>query len=230
MAPEFDRYAGDYETLLKDPVREYFAPGSDFFVRRKLDVLLDFARRAGFDAGRMDWLDVGCGKGQLLRAGRPLFRRVVGCDVSAAMLEGVGDLEVADQPELDRLPFDAASVDLVTAVCVYHHIALDSRARLTEDIWRVLRPGGAFAIIEHNPLNPIVQLIVRRTPVDADARLLLSGAARRLLHEARFELSGTRFFLYAPQRIYSRVAAMEQALGRVPLGGQYAVFGLKPSS
>lgn len=227
MSAEFDRLADDYEALLDDPLREYFAPGSEFFVTRKVEMLLAFARRQGLDTRRQTWLDVGCGKGQLLRAGRSFFASVIGCDVSTGMLEEAGDLQVVTQTEADRLPFADASADWVTAVCVYHHVEPGDRAALTAEIRRVLRPGGIFAIIEHNPLNPAVQLIIRRTPVDAHAILLSAGRSRRLLRDAGFEVVDTRHFLYLPQRLYQRAAFIEHALERLPLGGQYAVFGRK---
>jgi len=228
VSAEFDRLATDYEELLKDPVRDYFAPGSGFFVRRKIDVLLAFARGIGADTRRQTWLDVGCGKGQLLRAGQSHFAAVHGCDVSTAMMDDARDLHVVAQTEPDRIPFADESVDWVTAVCLFHHVEPRDRGRLTAEIRRVLKPGGIFAMVEHNPLNPAVQLIVRRTPVDAHAILLTAARARRVLRDAGLTVLGTRHFLYVPQRLYAWASIVERALERVPLGGQYAVFGRKP--
>src|SRR5205823_5259609 len=101
-------------------------------------------------------------------------------------------LNVVLQPEPDRLPFGDASIDWVTAVCIYHHVPQPDRAALTTEARRVLRPGGIFAIIEHNPLNPAVQLIVRRTPVDEHAELLTAGCARRMARRAGFRVLETR--------------------------------------
>jgi SAM-dependent methyltransferase len=229
MTAEFDRLAAEYEKLLEDPLRDYFAPGSDFFVTRKLDMLLGFAGARGLDTSKMTWLDVGCGKGQLLRAGRPHFARVVGCDVSSAMFEGCRDLDVTEQIDPDRLPFEDASVDWVTAVCVYHHVDPAARSRLTIEIRRVLKPAGVFAIIEHNPLNPVVQMIVRRTPVDEHAILLTARSARRLMTDAGLEAVDTRYFLYLPQWLYRRGRLLEKSFEKVPLGGQYAAFGINPA-
>jgi SAM-dependent methyltransferase len=227
VSAEFDRLATGYDERLKNPVRDSFAPGSEFFVVRKIDVLQAFARSIGVDTRQQTWLDVGCGKGQLLRAGQSHFAAVHGCDVSTGMIDGARDLHVVPQSEPDRIPFGDASVDWVTAVCVYHHVEPRDRARLTAEIRRVLKPGGIFAIVEHNPLNPAVQVIVRRTQVDEHAILLTAGRARHLLRDAGFAVLGTRHFLYVPQRLYRWAWIVERALERLPLGGQYAVFARK---
>jgi SAM-dependent methyltransferase len=229
MNQEFDRLAPEYKELLNDPVREYFAPGSEFFLTRKIDMLLDFAGREGVDTRKATWLDVGCGKGDLLRAAQPYFARALGCDVSLGMITECHGLEVVRQTDPLRLPFEAGSVDWVTAVCIFHHISRPERAPLVADIYRVLRPGGIFAIIEHNPFNPAVQLIIRRTPVDKNAELLTAKTARSLVQTASMQTVATRYFLYVPQRVYGWAARLERALDRAPLGGQYVVFGRKPA-
>jgi len=229
MDQEFDRLAPEYKELLKDAVREYFAPGSEFFLTRKIDVLLDFAAREGLDTRQATWLDVGCGKGELLRAARQHFARALGCDVSLGMMAACSDLEVVHQADPLRLPFADGSVDWVTAVCIFHHINPEERAPLVADIYRVLRPGGIFANIEHNPFNPAVQLIVRRTPVDENAQLLTARATRHLMRAASMQTVATQYFLYVPQRLYGWAASVERALDRAPLGGQYVVFGRKPA-
>ena len=229
MDPEFDRLAAEYKELLNHPWREYFAPGSEFFLTRKIDLLLEFAAREGMDTRQGTWLDIGCGKGELLRAAQPHFARALGCDVSLGMLAECRDLEVVHQLDPLRLPFEDNSVDWVTAVCIFHHIDPQERASLVAETCRVLRPGGIFAIIEHNPLNPAVQLIVRQTPVDENARLLTARTVGRLMQAASIEIVGIQYFLYVPQRMYCWAAPLEHALSRMPLGGQYVVFGRRPA-
>jgi SAM-dependent methyltransferase len=131
------------------------------------------------------------------------------------------------QSDDGTIPFPDESFDFVTAVCVYHHVPRASRAQLTAEVHRVLKPGGTLAIIEHNPFNPITRLIVSRTPVDADAVLLRSAETRRLIGNADFALNEQTYFLYFPERIYSKLSGVETVLRRLPLGGQYAVFATK---
>jgi SAM-dependent methyltransferase len=110
-------------------------------------------------------------------------------------------------------------------VCVYHHVPPASRAALTAEVRRVLKVGGVFALIEHNPFNPATRLIVSRTPVDAGALLLRPSESRRLLRASGFEVEEQRYFLYLPGSLYRRFGAIETLLARAPLGGQYVLFG-----
>lgn len=228
MPAEFDRYAGKYSDLLKDPVRERFAPGSAFFMARKWTLIREFYRRQRRDPSRDCWLDVGCGTGDLLRLGRPHFRDAVGCDVSAEMLAASPDLPISHQTDPVTLPFSGAYFDFVTAVCVFHHIEPVVRNPVITELGRVLKPGGVVCIIEHNPYNPVTQLIVRRSPVDVNAKLLGAGLAKRLLAHAGFEIVEHEYFLYLPEKLYVAVGFLESLLAKAPLGGQYAVFGRKP--
>src|SRR5215475_11486509 len=84
-------------------------------------------------------------------------------------------------------------------------VPLESRLELAREIYRAVKPGGIFAVIEHNPVNPATRLIVSRTPVDADAILLYSGESRALLKSAGFTLEEQEYFLYLPERLYRRI-------------------------
>jgi SAM-dependent methyltransferase len=225
---EFDGYASDYEALLRDPIRDTFAASRQFFFERKLHVIRRFYRRQAIDPRAVRWLDVGCGQGELLRLGQPDFKSAAGCDVSDGMLKHCRDLEIRRQPSPQELPFEGGVFDLVTAVCVYHHIPDNVRPLLTAEILRVLSPGGVFCIMEHNPLNPATRLIVARTPVDADAHLLMAGQAAKLLSSIGATFIETRYFLFLPQRLHQYLAGLEDLLSRAPVGGQYAVFASRP--
>ena len=178
----------------------------------------------------MDWLDVGCGQGELLELGAAQFRHAAGCDPSYGMLKGTSKTnacaaELQVQTRTTALPFPDQSFDLVTAVCVYHHVHGQDRTLLTQSIRRVLRPGGIFCMIEHNPWNPVTRAIVNRCPVDVDAELLSAPVAAELLRAGQLEPIQTSYFLYLPATFYRSLGWLENALRNVPAGGQYAVFG-----
>jgi SAM-dependent methyltransferase len=228
MQPEFDRYASQYENLLEDPLRGLFSSGRDsFFHVRKRDLILRYMKRQKLDSGQLSWLDLGCGKGELLKLLGASFRTAHGCDPSSGMLqEGVG-LDIRHQSDPGQIPFPDGHFDFVSAVCVFHHVPVEARPALVQEVRRVLKPAGIFAIIEHNPYNPLTQWIVSRTPVDQDAVLLRAKQSRRLMEENGFDEVQTRYFLYSPEKVYRLAPTLEDHLEGLPLGGQYMATGKK---
>ena len=229
---EFDRYSNSYAELLKDSLRDSFSGAqAEFFHLRKRDLIRHYFQRRRIDTRSMRYLDLGCGKGELLRLLQPFFGHVAGCDPSAGMLDAVEGIEVCLQSEENKIPFSASSFDFVTAAAVYHHVPPALRTMLTQEVKRVLKPGGVFAIIEHNPFNPVTRLIVSRTPVDADAVFLTASETRRLMASTGFAVDTSDYFLYFPMRVYeSGGRHLEKLLTKLPLGGQYAVFGINPAN
>ncbi len=225
---EFDGLADGYEQMLADPLRSRFANSTEFFHRRKLEVLRTHLAATGKLARDLRWLDLGCGRGDLLRMGRAEFESAYGCDVSPASLKYCEGITVREQKRADSIPFDAQSFDLVTAACVYHHVALSERLKLTRSALDILRPGGLFIMFEHNPWNPVTRAIVRRSPIDVNAILLRPSESVELLRVAGFLRVSIRYFLFLPEAAGAKMTRVENWLCRVPLGGQYAVFGETP--
>jgi SAM-dependent methyltransferase len=210
-------------------MREWFAPGSGlFFQIRKFDLIQEFFRRQHQPTRDLRWLDVGCGFGELLRLGGNSFRSAQGCDPSTGMLEHCHDISIETQIDPCKLPYANCSFDFVTAVCVFHHVELSDRSCLTREIARVLTPGGYACIIEHNPFNPVTRAIVRRTPVDANASLLMPAMVSSLFLASGLEVKRTRFFLYLPESLYRLAPGLERLLALIPAGGQFATFARKP--
>ena len=227
-SPEFDQYALSYAELLDDPARNRFARDPLYFHQRKWALIENFLKGANQTASTQTWLDVGCGRGELLELGGANFALAMGCDPSSSMLTSNSPFKMYQQPSLVELPFKNNSVDFVTAVCVYHHVHGEARTLLTNEIRRVLVPGGLCCIIEHNPRNPVTRRIVKRCPVDIDAELLTAELATRLFEASGFESLGTDFFLYLPEFFFNKFGALEKMLSKIPFGGQYALFCRTP--
>ena len=224
MPAEFDSYAAaGYRDLLHDPIRQKFGE-SRFFFERKLKLLRALYEQYAGSTQAASWLDVGCGEGTLLHMGKTYFAAVAGCDISDGMIHHSQGLNVRKQLSPTQLPFADKSFDFATAVCVYHHVDVADRVSLTAEVSRVLKPHGLFCVIEHNPVNPITRLIVRRSPIDSHAQLLTARKTRSLAGAAGMGILATRYFLYFPERLYSIMAATEEMLAPLPLGGQYAVL------
>ncbi|HYZ85994.1 MAG TPA: class I SAM-dependent methyltransferase [Bryobacteraceae bacterium] len=226
---QFDQFAKSYDELLRDPIRDVFSGrGAAFFHERKRDLIRDWFRRRRRSTQQLSYLDVGCGKGELLSLLQKDFERVSGCDPSEEMLAEADCAVTQRQTDSTKIPFADSSFDFVTAVCVFHHVPPDLRDSLTRDIVRVLRPGGVFSIIEHNPWNPATRIIVSRTPVDADAILLPARESMNRLRNAGLRIAGCEYFLYFPEALYRYLGRTESLMRSLPFGGQYAVFAEKP--
>jgi SAM-dependent methyltransferase len=225
----FDELSASYHELLRDPLRDRFT-GQDsiFFHRRKSDLIRRFFRRRNIPTAGLRHLDLGCGKGELLTLLRGDFAYSAGCDVSADMMRQITGIETRVQTDPLKIPFEDATFDLVTAVCVYHHVDPAARPLLTREIRRVLKPGAIWCMIEHNPLNPMTRWIVGRTPVDAGAVLLGAAESRSVAEGAGFQSIEQDYFLYFPQALYRSCGWLEGWLAKLPLGGQYALFSAGP--
>jgi SAM-dependent methyltransferase len=173
-------------------------------------------------------LDVGCGVGALHPFLRGMFGSISGADVSSASIAQA----LARNPGIDyrayadgRLPYEPASFDVATAVCVMHHVPPQEWPAFVAEMRRVVRPGGLVCVIEHNPFNPLTRLAVSRCEFDRDAVLLRAGTTRRLLRNAGFTDVASRYFLLLPSA-HVLARRCERAFGRLALGAQYAAWGL----
>ncbi len=223
---DFDRYADTYDAAVNKAIG---LPGLsvDFFTAAKIDHINAFLQQH-FAAGQpLSLLDVGCGVGNYHPGLRADNRCIVGIDVSAQSIETAS----LRHPDVDYrvyggtdIPFEASRFDFAMAVCVYHHIPPALRPALTADIRRVLKPGGWFAILEHNPLNPLTRRVVDRCPFDADAVLLKRQEAEVLMRDAGLACIRTEFILTVP--VKGRVGrAVNRTFASLPLGSQYMTFG-----
>jgi SAM-dependent methyltransferase len=92
-------------------------------------------------------LDLGCGKGRFTRRLAVRGARVVGLDISRAML-----LETRGLPcvrgSARRLPFASGTFDAVVAVETFQHI--QDVTNTIAEVRRVLRPVGRFLVVDRN--------------------------------------------------------------------------------
>ena len=119
------------------------------------------------------------------------------------------------------LPFADGTFDLVYAVGVLHHIPSSEHDRTYGEIFRVLKPGGAFALFEMNPWNPVTQIVFAISIVDRHATMFSSRAAKRRLK--RFGRVETRYYAYFPAWL-SWLRPLEPYLEKILLGTLYAVI------
>jgi SAM-dependent methyltransferase len=215
-----DSYREEVERVVK-----FSGQSAQYFTKLKARALIDLARRRVGDPAGLTALDVGCGVGVTDRYLVGAFGRTLGVDI----FEGVLDAATAANPDVEyrlydgnELPFPDASIDIAFAICVLHHVPPARWAGFTAEMARVLRPGGIAAIFEHNPINPLTRRVVADCVFDEDAVLLRRRTATALLCDSGLRFPEHRYIAFLPFGGH-RVAPIEAAMRRIPLGAQYYV-------
>jgi len=119
----------------------------------------------------MSLLDVGCGRGTVLRNLRDRFARVVGVDISSRNLDRLrqelGSVEL-HQASAHELPFPDASFDRVLLYGVLHYMPSWNHAGLVIlELIRVSRPGGIVVVGDNEPvLNTAFDPPMQKQPVN----------------------------------------------------------------
>jgi SAM-dependent methyltransferase len=104
--------------------------------------------RAQLDGRRdLKLLDAGCGTGGTTRA-LACFGQVVGVDLAWEALEPARDrgLQLLARGSVERLPFGAASFDVVTSFEVVYHLGVGDDACAFAEFRRVLKPHGMLLL------------------------------------------------------------------------------------
>jgi len=219
---EFDDYAAGYEAGMENAAKRIAGASPVDFLRPKIDLLRAVIDPIPAGAGVLDF---GCGTGEFLALIRERWPelQLEGCDLSQGMLDeahGRGKLAEVALWKYDGGELPCERYDVITAVCVFHHIPPDEWVVIARHIRGALKPGGKFVLIEHNPWNPVTSWVVARTPIDENAVMLSIPTAKWIFKEAGFKICLVRNFMFAPPR-FRVLHGVERMLGGVPFGGQY---------
>jgi len=151
-----------YWAVLTDPSKkdggwnkvDFFQTGID-----EIESLLKKTSHLGIQLRFELALDYGCGVGRLSRALSTSFRRVLGVDISDAMLSEARSANAGfDNIQFLRndggsLPFVAdGTIDLVYSNIALQHSPRKNQRILIKEFCRILRPGGA--LIFQTPSHP----------------------------------------------------------------------------
>jgi SAM-dependent methyltransferase len=224
----FDQFARDYDELLRDPLRDRFAGGSEFFIRQKCRIVERRLQR-GSGSLRLRVLDAGCGQGTALSLLDPSIR-AFGTDISLPMLKDAARRGPVAVQEPYQLPFADDTFDAAYAFCIYHHIPDEEHVRHLSELRRVVKPGGEVMVFEHNPYNPVTARIFARAPIDRGCHMIKPRTLRETFRAAGLNGIEQGYLLFVPESLNGLLGFVEPALAWLPLGGQYFVSGRKPSS
>jgi ubiquinone/menaquinone biosynthesis C-methylase UbiE len=161
-----DESASLYETQ----VEILFGGVADAMRRQGLLPIGEWRSAAG-GSGRL--LDLGTGTGSMLRLVADAFPglSLSGLDLSAAYLKRARKAlgRHADEwheAAAEDIPLPDASVDIVTAVYLFHELPPKIRAEVVAEVARVLKPGGRFVLVDALQTGDIPSLdpVIRSFP------------------------------------------------------------------
>ena len=120
-------------------------------------------------AGGHRVLDLGCGTGTLTLLAKQTHpdAEMVGIDPDPEVLSRArskaaqaGVAITWDEGLATRLPYPDRSFDRVLSSLVLHHLKRPARQAAFDEVWRVLRPGGEFHIVDFGPPRTLPMRII----------------------------------------------------------------------
>ena len=221
---DFNESKDNYTASIEQSVK-FAGQDHDFYTQVKADVLKEIAAKR-FPGKTIELLDVGCGHGLIHRklAGFSIY----GTDVAGEVLE----LAKRDNPGVEYVPYDGTALpfetgrfDMTLAICVMHHVPPAAWVNFLKEMKRVLKPGGVAVVIEHNPINPVTNYIVKHCPLDEGVTMLRAGTLKTLMRDAGFTRSMHEYILFTPLA-HALMRRLDRWLKWLPLGAQHVAMGL----
>ena len=112
------------------------------------------------------WLDIGCGKNELIAQYRQQAQYALGIDI-------LDDTERTDAPfllsDLRNIPLPSCYANLITLRLVVEH--LENVPEDFSEVIRLLAPGGIFIVLTTNSLSPII-FLPRLLPYRLKSRII----------------------------------------------------------
>lgn len=229
---EFDAYAANYKETMSHPCRRFVDPKDNYFVDLKCAEILRLIGESGQSPATLTVADIGCGLGDFEARLATEVKQLLAFDLSLKMLDVAHELAPFTNggytcADSVSLPLADNSVDVVFASSLFHHMAAVHMIPVVAEFHRICRPGGMVICFEHNPLNPVTQIVVRTTPIDQDARLMASRTVRGFFGKVGFRNVERRYLLFGPKPLDLQLRPFHPWLQRLPLGAQYMIVGRK---
>src|SRR5688500_16443961 len=129
MAAEFDRYGGRYEEAIAKSIG-FSGREHAFFLEAKAVRLLDLVRRRLGDPAQDREIEVDCGPATMHPYPTGAIGQLEGVDLAESMIADARRLNPSTTyhvADARSLPSPDVTFDLVTAICILHHVAAADR-------------------------------------------------------------------------------------------------------
>jgi SAM-dependent methyltransferase len=226
--PDFDDYADNYESLVKDNIKASgFHPC--YFDEHKIRTLVsDFG---AIPSGKtVRFLNFGCGIG---KSARYIYKylpqsEVISVDISKESIERARKRN-KDIPNVTYQHFNHVSelkydqpFDIIFAANVFHHVPDDQRLPILEHLRTLLSPNGYLYIFEHNPINPLTKAAFNTCEFDQGCEMIPARDMCENIRKAGFKKVDTNYIVFFPKPL-SVFIPYERYLNWLPIGAQYYI-------
>lgn len=224
----FDNYAKTYKKGLQKTLR-FSGLTPNYFHHYKVKELFLYLKNNSAENIQLKILDFGCGVGcsdSFLSHYFPKSK-IYACDISEESINYAKEensqyknLIYAPYKE-GRLPFDE-KFDVIFVANVFHHIARKNQQSTINMLKSSLNENGFLIIFEHNPYNPITDLLALLTDYryDKNTNLLSPLYMKKLLKNTGFKNLNLTYKVFFPgfMKIF---LPLEKYLKKCPLGAHY---------
>lgn len=88
----------------------------------------------------------------------------------------------------DQLPYADISFDRVLSSLFLHHLTTDNKRLTLREVFRILRPGGRFDVVDFGPPRTFYSRLVARVTADnEEVAANLQGRLPEMFREAGFQ-------------------------------------------
>ena len=197
---DFNSTKDNYQAQIENTI-SFSGKGLDFFTEGKAEYIKEIIHKYASHISFPKILDIGCGHGLIHSYLIKNKYEIIGVEIANEVIP----IAQQNNPLVKYLPYNGTdlpfadnSFDVTLAICVMHHVPPAQWLDFTNEMNRVLRPGGIAIIFEHNPVNPLTQYVVRRSPIDSDATLLSATKASQLLRLSNFQRVNKSYIFLTP--------------------------------
>jgi len=227
MSADFDRYTGEYRTII-NRVSRLSGGNYEYFAELRLKLLKRALASRSFVAPRRI-LDYGCGIGATALIMRTFFpeSHIVGIDTSPESISAAAGLGIINAEFHCISPDDhtlgTSAFDLIYTNGTFHHIGLSLLPPVVDALRTSLTREGNLFVFENNPRNPLMMKAMRDNPFDEGAVAIAAGDMVRLLTGAGFRVLCQEYYAFFPTWL-GPLKNCEPLLRAVPFGAQYLTW------
>lgn len=159
-----ERVHFDHVAKVYDKAYGYDIPFTKYKINKKAGEFATILNSKYPNLHRLEILEVGCGTGEYTKhiARKAKGAHIIGIDISTKMLQvakekcrGINNLEFVTN-SIYKTDFNDSQFDVIYGFYSLHHLDI---TKASNEIYRILRPGGLVYFCEPNILNPAVFLI-----------------------------------------------------------------------